>query len=189
MQCHQVSHTLSEGGLASTRLASIQLSTVTEVSVILNAPSLVATSASGSPPVASAARDQQTPPDRPRYSAGEHTEARRVPRRQTAKSATAVWVGVAFTLLVTARTAQGQSAAYSNQEDQDYSRCAANCFTVVKTISTVPYYSKGASRSVSLVYNGDRLNPRPFFLADMSLPAVLAVPQATSSCGCRSMVR
>jgi RHS repeat-associated protein len=45
---------------------------------------------------------------------------------------------------------------------QDYSRCAQACFAVTHSYATVPYFSLNAPRNVSLVYNSDRANPRPF---------------------------
>ncbi len=45
---------------------------------------------------------------------------------------------------------------------QDYGRCALACFAATHAQSTVPYFSLDAPRSVTLVYNGDRVDPRPF---------------------------
>jgi RHS repeat-associated protein len=49
-----------------------------------------------------------------------------------------------------------------NFDKQDYGRCAFACFAAVYAQSTVPYFSLDASRGVTLVYNGDRVAPRPF---------------------------
>jgi len=64
------------------------------------------------------------------------------------------------------------NSAYTNQEDQETGRCAASCFAAMTSMSTVPYISKGVPRSVSLVYNGDRLAPRPFLWADVTFNSV-----------------
>jgi len=49
-----------------------------------------------------------------------------------------------------------------NYAKQDYGLCAVGCFATVYAQSTVPYFSLDAPRSVTLVYNSDRVNPRPF---------------------------
>jgi RHS repeat-associated protein len=56
----------------------------------------------------------------------------------------------------------------SNFETQSYGRCAASCFAAVHTQSTVPYFSLDAPRNVTLVYNGDRVNPQPFVHVNVS---------------------
>jgi RHS repeat-associated protein len=55
-----------------------------------------------------------------------------------------------------------------NFETQQYGRCAASCFAAVHAQSTVPYFSLDAPRSVTLVYNGDRVNPKPFVHVNIS---------------------
>ncbi len=50
---------------------------------------------------------------------------------------------------------------------QDLSRCAASCFAATYAQSTVPYFSLDAVRSVTLVYRGDRVAPKPFALVDV----------------------
>lgn len=47
--------------------------------------------------------------------------------------------------------------------------CAANCFAATQAISTVPYFSLGQARSVSLLYTGDQVASRPVVAADISL--------------------
>ena len=49
-----------------------------------------------------------------------------------------------------------------NFDKQDYSRCASACFAATYAQSTVPYFSMDAPRSVTLAYNGDRVDPRAF---------------------------
>jgi len=49
-----------------------------------------------------------------------------------------------------------------NYGKQDYTQCAVGCFATVYAQSTVPYFSLDAPRSVTLAYNSDRVNPRPF---------------------------
>lgn len=51
---------------------------------------------------------------------------------------------------------------------QDYSRCAASCFALTYAQSTVPYFSLDAARSVTLAYNSDRVDPRPFLHVDVT---------------------
>ena len=50
---------------------------------------------------------------------------------------------------------------------QDLGRCAASCFAATYAQSTAPYYSLDAARSVTLVYRGDRVAPKPFALVDV----------------------
>jgi RHS repeat-associated protein len=50
---------------------------------------------------------------------------------------------------------------------QDLGRCAASCFAATYAQSTVPYFSLGAPRNVTLVYHGDRLKPRPIVAVDV----------------------
>ncbi len=52
---------------------------------------------------------------------------------------------------------------------EDYSRCALGCFAATYAQSTVPYFSLGAPRNVTLVYNGDRLDPKPFVHVDFTV--------------------
>lgn len=52
--------------------------------------------------------------------------------------------------------------------DQRIGLCAANCFTATNVISTVPFYTMGQARNVTLVYNEDRAHPRPFVYATVS---------------------
>src|SRR6266545_258662 len=49
-----------------------------------------------------------------------------------------------------------------NYAKQDYNLCAVSCFATVYRQSTTPYVSLDEARSVTLVYNSDRVNPRPF---------------------------
>jgi RHS repeat-associated protein len=61
------------------------------------------------------------------------------------------------------------STAYTNQEDLDLGRCAANCFGATATVSTAGYITSGAARGVRLVYNGDHVAQRPTVYADVTL--------------------
>ena len=54
-----------------------------------------------------------------------------------------------------------------NFDDRERSRCAASCFTASYSQSTIPYFSLDAPRGVTLVYNGDRVVPKPFIHADV----------------------
>jgi RHS repeat-associated protein len=55
-----------------------------------------------------------------------------------------------------------------NPEKQDYGLCALACFAATYAYSTVPYFSLDTPRNVTLVYNGDRVNPRPFVHVNVS---------------------
>ena len=68
------------------------------------------------------------------------------------------------------------ASTYSNQEDQDMGRCASRCFAAVTSMSTVPYYSRDVARNVTLIYNGDRLAPRPIVMVDVDFGNSFAVP-------------
>jgi RHS repeat-associated protein len=57
----------------------------------------------------------------------------------------------------------------TNNDLQDVSACAASCFDATYAQSTVPYYSMGAPRNVTLVYRGDRIAGKPFIHVDVSL--------------------
>jgi RHS repeat-associated protein len=49
-----------------------------------------------------------------------------------------------------------------NYDKQDYGRCLNSCFAGTYSYSTVPYYTAGQARSLTLSYNSDRVSPRPF---------------------------
>jgi RHS repeat-associated protein len=66
-------------------------------------------------------------------------------------------------------TALTLSTQFMNEDDQDMSRCAVNCFAAVEALSTVPYVSRDTPRNVTLVYHGDRVALRPFLYADVAL--------------------
>src|SRR6266567_996939 len=55
-----------------------------------------------------------------------------------------------------------------NYGKQDYSLCAVNCFAALYRQSTTPYFSFDQPRAVTLVYNSDRVNPRPFVHVNVS---------------------
>src|SRR5206468_2720865 len=63
-----------------------------------------------------------------------------------------------------------------NYGKQDYSRCAVSCFATVYVQSTVPYLSLDTPRSVTLVYNSDRVNPRPFVHVNVTPDLSLGTP-------------
>jgi len=50
---------------------------------------------------------------------------------------------------------------------QDMARCAASCFAAAYAQSTVPYFSLDTPHSATLVYHGDRVNPKPFVLVNV----------------------
>lgn len=62
-------------------------------------------------------------------------------------------------------------ATLTNNDHQKMALCATACFAVTQAVSTVPYYSLGAPRNVTLVYHGDRASARPFVYADVSVTA------------------
>ena len=49
-----------------------------------------------------------------------------------------------------------------NADNQDMSRCAASCFSATYAQSTVPYISLDTPRNLTLMYHGDRVDPKPF---------------------------
>jgi hypothetical protein len=49
-----------------------------------------------------------------------------------------------------------------NADHQDMGRCAASCFAATYSYTTVPYYTFDTPQSVTLVYHGDRVDPKPF---------------------------
>lgn len=49
-----------------------------------------------------------------------------------------------------------------NYASQDYGRCAQACFAMIYAHSTVPYFSMDTPRNVTLVYNQDRVDTKPF---------------------------
>lgn len=57
---------------------------------------------------------------------------------------------------------------FNNNDTQAVSKCEAGCFAATHAQSTVPYYSMGAPRAVTLVYNGDRAYPMPFVYVDVT---------------------
>lgn len=63
-----------------------------------------------------------------------------------------------------------------NWAKQDYGRCAEACFAATYAQGTVPYVSRDAPRNVVLVYNGDRLNPKPFVHVNVSPDPGTAAP-------------
>lgn len=65
-----------------------------------------------------------------------------------------------------------------NYATQDYSRCAVACFAAVHQQSTTPYFSLDVPRAVTLVYNSDRVNPRPFVHVNVS-PAIAVTETPT----------
>ena len=50
----------------------------------------------------------------------------------------------------------------------DYGRCAQACFAATYAQSTVPYFTLNTPRSVTLVYNSDAADARPFIFVDVT---------------------
>jgi len=85
--------------------------------------------------------------------------------------------GGSYTVLVgQAAGAPIVDVAPYNYGKQDYSRCAVSCFATVYVQSTVPYLSLDTPRSVTLVYNSDRVNPRPFVHVNVTPDLSLGTP-------------
>jgi RHS repeat-associated protein len=61
--------------------------------------------------------------------------------------------------------------SFNNNDNQALSLCTANCFAATVAASTMPYFSLGAPRNVTLVYHGDRVAVRPFVYADINIAA------------------
>ncbi len=57
-----------------------------------------------------------------------------------------------------------------NHETQQMGRCAASCFAVTHAQGTVPYVSHDTPRNVTLVYHGDRVDPKPFIHVNVRHP-------------------
>ncbi|HZH42412.1 MAG TPA: RHS repeat-associated core domain-containing protein [Gemmatimonadales bacterium] len=57
-----------------------------------------------------------------------------------------------------------------NPDDQDFGRCANACFAATASFSTVPYFSLGQAHAITLAYNGDRQDLRPFVFAKVYAP-------------------
>ncbi|MBI4501464.1 MAG: hypothetical protein HY700_09915 [Gemmatimonadetes bacterium] len=53
---------------------------------------------------------------------------------------------------------------------QDMSRCNMSCYAATYSQSTVPYLSLNTPRNVTLVYHGDRVDPKPFIIVDVRHP-------------------
>ncbi|MFN2399103.1 MAG: hypothetical protein ABR543_10770, partial [Gemmatimonadaceae bacterium] len=68
------------------------------------------------------------------------------------------------------------SSDFTNNDNQNMGMCASACFALTQSVSSVPYYSMGGPRSVSLVYNGDRVALRPFVYADVTPPTGANAP-------------
>jgi RHS repeat-associated protein len=61
-------------------------------------------------------------------------------------------------------------------ENQDLARCALSCFQFGQVQSTVPYFSLGAARAVSLVYRGEHNLTQPFIHVDVQQPSGGTLP-------------
>lgn len=59
-------------------------------------------------------------------------------------------------------------AAFNNFENQRADRCEVGCFAARYAQSTVPYFSMGAPRAVTLIYDGDRAHPMPVVYVDVT---------------------
>jgi RHS repeat-associated protein len=64
----------------------------------------------------------------------------------------------------------------TNLTDQMLGLCANACFAGSTSFSTVPYYALNTPRNATLVYNEDRMHPRPVIYADVSLLSGSATP-------------
>jgi|GEM_PF-933227 len=73
-----------------------------------------------------------------------------------------------FTVVVRTPGSLTVSTDFMNNDNQDMGACAASCFAAQYTLSTVPFYTLGTARTTSLVYNSDRVSPKPFIYADVS---------------------
>jgi RHS repeat-associated protein len=73
--------------------------------------------------------------------------------------------GVTYTTLSPAPIVDASPYNYAKQ---DYSRCAVGCFAAIHRQSTTPYFSLDKPRFVTLAYNSDRVNPRPFVHVNVS---------------------
>jgi RHS repeat-associated protein len=60
------------------------------------------------------------------------------------------------------------SLAPHSPDIADYARCANACFAATYAQGTVPYYSMNTPRSVTLAYNGDQVDPKPFLHVDVT---------------------
>ncbi len=59
------------------------------------------------------------------------------------------------------------SAAPQNGAYRDVGKCIASCFDGTFVHTTVPYFSLGTARTISLVYNSSTARPRPVILLDV----------------------
>ncbi len=78
---------------------------------------------------------------------------------------------------VTAVPSVSADFSFDNNDNQPAGLCAVNCFAATASYSTVPYFSLGTARSVSLMHNGDQVAVRPFVYADVSIFSGSTVPQ------------
>ena len=60
------------------------------------------------------------------------------------------------------------NAGFNNFDNQRADRCEVGCFAARYAQATVPYFSMGAPRSVTLVYDGDRAHPMPVVYVDVT---------------------
>ncbi|NUP57088.1 MAG: RHS repeat-associated core domain-containing protein [Gemmatimonadaceae bacterium] len=75
----------------------------------------------------------------------------------------------------------------NNNSNQDVGLCEASCFTPIYSQGTVPYYSLGAARNITLVYHGDRAAPAAMLYTNASIATTKTVSeyqlQATRTTG------
>src|SRR5205807_3024575 len=83
----------------------------------------------------------------------------------SAHSSAGGWFAVPVTALAGAPLVDQTPYNYAKQ---DYGLCAHRCFATVYAHSTVPYFSFDSPRSVTLAYNSDRVNPRPYVLVNVT---------------------
>ncbi len=82
-----------------------------------------------------------------------------------------------FTVFYNNQPAPMLSLAPYSPDLLDYGRCAMACFAATYAQSTVPYFSLDTPRNVTLVYNGDRVDPKPFIHVDVTHSDAGNVPQ------------
>ena len=65
----------------------------------------------------------------------------------------------------------------NNNANQDVGLCAASCFAPIYSQGTVPYYSLGGARNVTLVYHGDRAAPSGLLYTNASISTTRTVSE------------
>ncbi len=94
------------------------------------------------------------------------------------------WIGLIFVLILASNLgAQARQPnvdlSMNNSDFRSPALCELSCYAATYSFSTVPYYSLDQPRNVTLVYNGDQANPRPFIYADVHGASSVAVTRYT----------